>query len=230
MFQNIHQPPLNAAYEIFWIWRIESSRHGCICEVMARIWHIDKSNKDGKNDAIKVTLFDVISGIGGGGDGVLKVKSSGVIGERVRVMSIDGDELILEAIDDEEVSLVDGAFGDRGCCFGEGVLSSSCVRSMNNFLGGIIMILGFLESLEVKGGFQPERLAQGLKVGLIRHIQGIGYGVLEFLGVGTTFDIFQNIHILYLQYGVLTSSGYGVLIFFPLWSLVSADTDTPYLP
>ncbi|GJR09382.1 hypothetical protein Tco_0792034 [Tanacetum coccineum] len=27
----------------------------------------------------------------------------------------------------------------------------------------------------------------------IRRIQGIGYGVLEFLGVGTTFDIFQNI-------------------------------------
>ncbi|GJY42646.1 hypothetical protein Tco_0430859 [Tanacetum coccineum] len=69
----------------------------------------------------------------------------------------------------------------------------------------------------------------GLEVGLIRRIQGIGYGVLEFLGVGTMFDIFQNIHILYLQYGVLTSSGYGVLIFFPLWSLVSAGTDTPYL-
>ncbi|GJU12187.1 hypothetical protein Tco_1134583 [Tanacetum coccineum] len=71
---------------------------------------------------------------------------------------------------------------------------------------------------------------KGLEVGSIRRIQGIGYDVLEFLGVGTTFDIFQNIHILYLQYGVLTSSGYGVLIFFPLWSLVSAGTDTPYLP
>ncbi|GJS89834.1 hypothetical protein Tco_0772470 [Tanacetum coccineum] len=31
-----------------------------------------------------------------------------------------------------------------------------------------------------------------------------------FLGVGTTFDIFQNLHILYLQYGVLIFSGYGV--------------------
>ncbi|GJU86696.1 hypothetical protein Tco_1294242 [Tanacetum coccineum] len=51
-----------------------------------------------------------------------------------------------------------------------------------------------------------------------------------FLGVGTTFDIFQNIHILYLQYGVLTSSGYAVLSLFPLWSLVSAGTDTSYLP
>ncbi|GJX80883.1 mutator type transposase [Tanacetum coccineum] len=64
-------------------------------------------------------------------------------------------------------------------------------------------------------------LAKGLEVGSIRRIQGIGYGVLEFLGVGTTFDIFQNIHILYLEYGVLSSSGYGVLIFFPLWSLLN---------
>ncbi|GJR22263.1 hypothetical protein Tco_0970790 [Tanacetum coccineum] len=81
-----------------------------------------------------------------------------------------------------------------------------------------------------KRGFQPERLAQGLEVGSIRRIQWVGYDVLEFLGVGTTFDIFQNIHILYIQYGVLTSSGYGVLSFIPLWSLVSAGTDTPYLP
>ncbi|GKB94434.1 hypothetical protein Tco_0980571, partial [Tanacetum coccineum] len=70
----------------------------------------------------------------------------------------------------------------------------------------------------------------GLEVGSIRIIQGIRYGVLGFLGVGTMFDIFQNIHILYLRYGVLTSSGYSVLSFIPLWSLVSTGTDTPYLP
>ncbi|GKC12166.1 hypothetical protein Tco_1008948, partial [Tanacetum coccineum] len=52
----------------------------------------------------------------------------------------------------------------------------------------------------------------------------------RFLGVGTTFDIFQNIHILYLEYGVLSLFGYGVLSFIPEWSLVSAGTDTPYLP
>ncbi|GKD48676.1 hypothetical protein Tco_1277652 [Tanacetum coccineum] len=57
----------------------------------------------------------------------------------------------------------------------------------------------------------------------IRHIRG-------FLGVGTTFDIFQNIRILYLEYDVLTSSGYGVLSFIPLWSLVSAGMDTPSSP
>ncbi|GKE53699.1 hypothetical protein Tco_1488855, partial [Tanacetum coccineum] len=70
----------------------------------------------------------------------------------------------------------------------------------------------------------------GLEVGSIRRIQWIGYGVLEFLGVGTALDIFQNIHILYLEYGVLDFFGYGVLSLFPLWSLVSAGMDTPYLP
>ncbi|GKD88592.1 hypothetical protein Tco_1364099 [Tanacetum coccineum] len=33
----------------------------------------------------------------------------------------------------------------------------------------------------------------GLESVSIRRIQWLGYGVLEFLGVGTTFDIFQNI-------------------------------------
>ncbi|GJW32276.1 hypothetical protein Tco_0052308 [Tanacetum coccineum] len=79
------------------------------------------------------------------------------------------------------------------------------------------------EEFEVKGRFQPERLAQGLEVGLIRHIQGLDTAY-------TTLDIFQNIHILYLRYGVLSSSGYGVLSFIPLWALVSAGTNTPYLP
>ncbi|GJX92146.1 hypothetical protein Tco_0345472 [Tanacetum coccineum] len=54
------------------------------------------------------------------------------------------------------------------------------------------------------------------------------YGVLtevntayrEFLGVKTTFDIFENILFPYLEYGVLVFPGYGVLILFPLWSFV----------
>ncbi|GJS56003.1 hypothetical protein Tco_0629365 [Tanacetum coccineum] len=71
-------------------------------------------------------------------------------------------------------------------------------------------------------------LPQGLESVSIRRIQGIGYDVLGFLGVGITFDIFQNIHILCLQYGVLVFSGYSVLNLSPLWSLVSAGTDTPY--
>ncbi|GJY54734.1 hypothetical protein Tco_0446398 [Tanacetum coccineum] len=50
----------------------------------------------------------------------------------------------------------------------------------------------------IKRGFQPERLAKGLKSVSIRHIQGIGYGVLEFLRVEITFDIFQNILFSYI--------------------------------
>ncbi|GKB45461.1 hypothetical protein Tco_0896214 [Tanacetum coccineum] len=43
----------------------------------------------------------------------------------------------------------------------------------------------------VKGGFQLERLAQGLEAGSIRCIQGIGYSVLEFLGVEGLIEIFR---------------------------------------
>ncbi|GJV28235.1 retrovirus-related pol polyprotein from transposon TNT 1-94 [Tanacetum coccineum] len=74
-------------------------------------------------------------------------------------------------------------------------------------------------------GNKGQKSKKSKEVGSIRHIQGIGYGVLEFIGVGTMFDIFQNIHILYLQYVVLTSSGYGVLIFFPLWSLMETRNE-----
>nr|GEX34033.1 zinc finger, CCHC-type [Tanacetum cinerariifolium] len=70
----------------------------------------------------------------------------------------------------------------------------------------------------------------GLEVGSIRRIQWIEYGELGFLGVGTTLDIFQNMILLYFQYDVLVFTGYGVLSLFPLWSLVSAGTDTSYLP
>ncbi|GKD00210.1 hypothetical protein Tco_1170484, partial [Tanacetum coccineum] len=67
----------------------------------------------------------------GGGEGVLKEKSNGVIDENEVV---NGDKLSLEAIEEEEdVPIVDGvlngalgAFGDMGLCFGDGVLASSC--------------------------------------------------------------------------------------------------------
>ncbi|GJR34559.1 hypothetical protein Tco_1210243 [Tanacetum coccineum] len=102
---------------------------------------------------------------GCGGDGVLKEKSSGVIGESVRVMSIvDGDEeknddkLSLEAIEKEDdVPLVDvvlkgalGAFSDKGLCFGDGLLTSSWVRFLKSCFGGMIVIFGFLVALEVE--------------------------------------------------------------------------------
>ncbi|GKB13925.1 50S ribosomal protein HLP, mitochondrial-like protein [Tanacetum coccineum] len=52
----------------------------------------------------------------------------------------------------------------------------------------------------------------------LRGLESVRYGVSKvldttywgFLGVGTTFDIFQNIHLLYLQYRVLVFSGYDV--------------------
>ncbi|GJU83631.1 hypothetical protein Tco_1285996 [Tanacetum coccineum] len=50
---------------------------------------------------------------------------------------------------------------------------------------------------------------------------GLDTAYWGFLRLGTTFDIFQNIHILYLRYSVLS--------FIPLWSLESAGTDTPNL-
>ncbi|GJR05073.1 hypothetical protein Tco_0528057 [Tanacetum coccineum] len=57
---------------------------------------------------------------------------------------------------------------------------------------------------------EMQPLANGLESVSIRRIQGIRYGVLEFLGVGTTFDIFQNIHMAQIRRIFL--DGYGVLV------------------
>ncbi|GJW46688.1 hypothetical protein Tco_0078334 [Tanacetum coccineum] len=97
---------------------------------------------------------------------------------------------------------------------------------------------------------KTERLQKYKKLHIVSNgldhvgLESVQYGVSNvldmaywgFLGVGTTFDIFQNIHILYLQYGILVFSGYGVLILFPLWSFgecrhryaVSSLMDTAY--
>ncbi|GJS07569.1 retrotransposon protein [Tanacetum coccineum] len=48
-------------------------------------------------------------------------------------------------------------------------------------------------SLNYKAKIKTQATSMGLESVSIRRIQGVGYGVLEFLGVGTTFDIFQNI-------------------------------------
>ncbi|GJR57869.1 gag-pol polyprotein [Tanacetum coccineum] len=63
------------------------------------------------------------------------------------------------------------------------------------------------------------RPEQCLEVSSIRRIQGLDTAYWGFLGVLTTLDIFENIHILYLEYGVLSISGYGILNFIHLWSL-----------
>nr|GEY79289.1 hypothetical protein [Tanacetum cinerariifolium] len=52
-----------------------------------------------------------------------------------------------------------------------------------------------------------------------------------FLGVGNTFDIFENILLPYslnTAYCLPLYTAYWIL--FPLWSLVSAGTNTSYLP
>ncbi|GJW03652.1 hypothetical protein Tco_1562508, partial [Tanacetum coccineum] len=52
----------------------------------------------------------------------------------------------------------------------------------------------------------------------------------EFLGVRTTFDIFQNIHLLYLEYDILNSLDTAYWILFLRGLQRSVGTDTPYLP
>ncbi|GJT29514.1 hypothetical protein Tco_0909789 [Tanacetum coccineum] len=55
--------------------------------------------------------------------------------------------------------------------------------------------------------------------------KGLDTAYWGFLGVGTTLDIFHNLHILYLQYDVLVFSGYGVLSLFPSCLWMNAGTD-----
>ncbi|GKC54163.1 hypothetical protein Tco_1076908 [Tanacetum coccineum] len=60
-------------------------------------------------------------------------------------------------MEDEEVAMVDGVFegafgvlGDKTWLFGKGFLVSSLVRSMNSCFGGIMLIFGLLEGLEME--------------------------------------------------------------------------------
>ncbi|GKG32165.1 hypothetical protein Tco_0427115, partial [Tanacetum coccineum] len=58
------------------------------------------------------------------------------------------------------------------------------------------------------------RVWKSVEYGVSKELDTAYWG---FLGVGTTIDIFQNLHILYHGYGVWMSSGYGVLSFSPSW-------------
>ncbi|GKB35624.1 hypothetical protein Tco_0880566 [Tanacetum coccineum] len=85
----------------------------------------------------------------------------------------------------------------------------------------------WLGSFEVGRDKDRNMIVMGLEVGWIWRIQELDTAYWGFLGVGTTLDIFQNIILIpYLEYGVLILSEYGILIFIPLWSLVSACMDT----
>ncbi|GJT19441.1 hypothetical protein Tco_0878147 [Tanacetum coccineum] len=105
-------------------------------------------------------------------------------------------------------------------------------KAMEIVINPDLPICSTLRTDIVGGDYSPIQppLTPSLEVGSIRRIQVLDTAYWGFLGVGITLDIFQNIHILYLEYGVLSLSRYGVLSFIPLWSLVSAGTNTPYLP
>ncbi|GJS50590.1 hypothetical protein Tco_0623952 [Tanacetum coccineum] len=62
--------------------------------------------------------------------------------------------------------------------------------------------------------------ARGLEYGRYGVLTEVNTAYRGLLRVGTTFDIFQNILLLYLEYGVLDCSGYGVLHLVLSWSLV----------
>ncbi|GKA49355.1 hypothetical protein Tco_0742428 [Tanacetum coccineum] len=71
----------------------------------------------------------------------------------------------------------------------------------------------------------------GLEYGRYSVSKDLDTAYRGFLGVGTTFDIFQNIlfpYSLNMAYCLLLDTAYWIL--FPSWSLVSAGIDTPYLP
>ncbi|GJV72726.1 hypothetical protein Tco_1492721 [Tanacetum coccineum] len=71
-----------------------------------------------------------------------------------------------------------------------------------------------------KGGFQSERLAQGVEYGRYAVSKVLDTAYQGFLGVGTTFDIFQNIlfpYSLNTAYWSFLDTAYWIL--FPSWSL-----------
>ncbi|GJT70952.1 putative reverse transcriptase domain-containing protein [Tanacetum coccineum] len=71
---------------------------------------------------------------------------------------------------------------------------------------------------------------KGLEVSWIKCIQVLDTAYWGFLGVWTTFYIFQNIILIpYLEYGVLSPLDTGIDLI-PVWSLVSASMDTLLAP
>ncbi|GJQ99913.1 hypothetical protein Tco_0522898 [Tanacetum coccineum] len=100
------------------------------------------------------------------------------------------------------------------------------LKSVDRWFTNLPKIVRLQRSIQIK---EPH-IYTIWKSGLTRRIQGLDTAYWGFLGVWTTFEIFQNIHILFLEYGVLSLSGYDILSFIPLWSWVSAGTNMSYLP
>ncbi|GJZ98877.1 hypothetical protein Tco_0671330 [Tanacetum coccineum] len=74
-----------------------------------------------------------------------------------------------DSIEDEEVSLVDGvlegalgALGDESLSVGDGVFMSSWVKSTNNCFGGMMLIFGLLEALEMEALVDAMEVDNGL--------------------------------------------------------------------
>ncbi|GJT71519.1 hypothetical protein Tco_1030805 [Tanacetum coccineum] len=128
--------------------------------------------------------------IGGEGDGVSNWTSRvGLFWERVNVISINaflslsGGET-LKSIEDEEISFVDGvlegalgALGDKIRSLGDGVFVSSWVKSTNNCFGGMMLIFGLLETLEVEALVEPRivgllMMSKGM-VNFVMHLREI---------------------------------------------------------
>ncbi|GJS07225.1 hypothetical protein Tco_0364021 [Tanacetum coccineum] len=91
--------------------------------------------------------------ISGEGD-VYQIGASSWVIEEKYECSIDA---FLRVRGDEEVSLVDGvlegalgALGDEIRSLGDGVFMSSWVKSTNNCFGGMMLIFGLLETLEIE--------------------------------------------------------------------------------
>ncbi|GJW22777.1 hypothetical protein Tco_0033399 [Tanacetum coccineum] len=113
-------------------------------------------------------------------------------------------------------------------------LSSDDVRNLATASGrGRLKRESRIIYVATASGLQSDAGLESVRYGVSNILDMAYWG---FLGVETTFDIFQNIHILYFQYNVLVFSGYGVLILFPLWSFgecrhryaVSSLMDTAY--
>ncbi|GJX48186.1 hypothetical protein Tco_0273376 [Tanacetum coccineum] len=72
------------------------------------------------------------------------------------------------------------------------ISTASATPEVSIAAANLVYIRRSAEKRKDKGKDIMKEDESGLEVGLIRRIQGIGYDILELLGVGITFDIFQQ--------------------------------------
>nr|GEV47295.1 reverse transcriptase domain-containing protein [Tanacetum cinerariifolium] len=142
------------------------------------------------------------------------------------LIDVHGEEMILR---DAAFSFKTGEFGLVTTCSVDddtilGALSSSTIIKDDEEVFSLsrVFTTELSDTSEVFAGLESVQYGES-KV--------LDTAYREFLGVGTTFDIFQNILFLYslnTAYCLLLDMAYWIL--FPSWSLVSAGIDTLYLP